>query len=161
MNDADIVHRPAVGKDVEGILSVVRDGWPRGGPQALEERHGTIAGKPWLHYQTEAIRSSVEAHWDTCLVAEVDGRIAGWTVYTLDHNKRIGTIAYNAVHPDFRGRGIGTEIVRRALGKLREAGMRIAMAGTGLSAEHGPARRVYGKVGFVPLRESVQYSIEL
>jgi len=32
--------RPAVERDMAGILSVVRDGWPRGGPQALEERHG-------------------------------------------------------------------------------------------------------------------------
>ena len=161
MNNRPVVYRPAAKRDIGGILTVVRDGWPRGGPRALEERHGMIGGKPWLHYQTEAIRSSVEAHWDTCLVAEVAGRVAGWAVYTVDHSKGIGSIAYNAVHPDFRGQGIGTGIVRRALGELREAGMRIAMAGTGLSGEHAPARRVYGKVGFAPLRESVQYSMEL
>ena len=45
MNDSDVIYRPAVERDIEGILSVVRDGWPRGGPQALEERHGMIGGK--------------------------------------------------------------------------------------------------------------------
>lgn len=143
----EMIYRIATEEDVESILEIVRIAWPRGGPQALEERHGMVGDKPWLHYQTAAVRASVEAHLDTCLVAEVDERIAGWAVYTLDQNKCIGSIAYNAVHPDFRGQGIGTEVVRRALDKLREAGMRIAVAGTGLSDEHTPARRVYEKVG--------------
>ena len=41
------------------------------------------------------------------------------------------------------------------------AGMRIAMAGTGLGDEHTSARRVYEEVGFRPLRQSVQYIMEL
>jgi len=39
--------------------------------------------------------------------------------------------------------------------------MRIAIAGTGLGEEHAAARHVYEKVGFRPLRKSVQYTMEL
>ena len=161
MSDSDVIYRQAVEEDVKGILTVVRLDWPRGTPEALEQRDGVIGGRPWQDYQVDAIRSSVEAHLDTCLVAEVQGNVVGWAVWTVDHGKRIGSVANTAVHPDFRGRGIGTEIVKRALDKLRLADMRIAMAGTGLGDEHAPARRVYEKVGFRTLRQSVQYSMEL
>lgn len=161
MGDTDVIYRQAVEGDVEDILAMVRLDWPRGTPEALEERHGVIGGKQWQDYQIDAIRSSVEAHLDTCLVAEVDGHVVGWAVWTLDRAKGMGSVAYNAVHPDYRRRGIGTEIVERVLDKLRQAGMRVAMAGTGLGDEHAPARCVYEKVGFRPLRQSVQYSMEL
>ena len=161
MGDTNVIYRRAVEGDVKDILAMVHLDWPRGTPEALEERHGVIGGRPWQEYQVDAIRSSVEAHLETCLVAEVDGRVVGWAVWTVDQAKRIGSVAYNAVHSDFRGRGIGTEIVSRALDELRQAGMRIAMAGTGLGDEHAPARRVYEKVGFRTLRQSVQYSMEL
>ncbi len=161
MEVSNITYRPATPEDVEGILEVVRVGWPTGTPKAMEERHGMIGGKPWQDYQIGAVRSSVETHLDTCLVAEVDGRIAGWGVWTVDKSRCVGSIAYNAVHPDFRGQGAGTGIVERCLEKLREAGMRIAIAGTGLGEEHAPACHVYEEVGFRPLRKSVQYSMEL
>ncbi len=157
----DMVYRDATEEDVDGILEAVRVGWPTGGPKAMEERHGVIGGEPWLEQQVGAVESSVRGNLDTTLVAEVEGRVAGWAVYTTNETTLVGAIAYNAVHPDFRGRGIGTEIVRRALEKLREAGMRIAIAGTGLGDEHAPARAVYEKLGFEPLRKSVSYSMDL
>lgn len=158
---SEVLYRTAAEEDVEEILQVVRVGWPTGGPKAMEQRHGIIGGKPWLEQQVAAVESSVRDNLDTALVAEVEGRVAGWAVYTTNQDTLVGAVAYNAVHPDFRGRGIGTEIVRRALDKLREAGMRIAIAGTGLGDEHAPARAVYEKVGFLPLRESVSYSMDL
>ncbi len=156
-----VLYRTATADDLDDILEIVRVAWPPGTPQLLEERHGIIGDKPWLERQLAPVRASVEANLSATIIAEVDGRVAGWAVYTTDAETAIGTIAYNAVHPDFRGRGIGTEIVRKALDRLRETGMRIAIAGTGLSDEHAPARHVYEKVGFRPLRESVQYSMEL
>lgn len=156
-----VSYRTATEDDVGGILEIVRTAWPPGTPQLLEERHGIIGGKSWWEYQLASVRASVKANLSTTIVAEVDGRVAGWAIYTTEPSSAIGTIAYNAVHPDFRGQGIGTEIIRRALDKLRESGMTIAIAGTGLSEEHAPARHVYEKVGFCPLRESVQYSMEL
>ena len=70
-------------------------------------------------------------------------------------------MGYNGVHPDFRGQGIGTEIVRRVLQEIRSAGMRIAAVTTGLNEGHTAARAVYEKLGFQPLTRSVYYTMEL
>ncbi len=45
---SEVTYRTATAEDVEAIIDIVRSGWPPGTPQLLEERHGTIGGKPWL-----------------------------------------------------------------------------------------------------------------
>ena len=56
-----------------------------------------------------------------------------------------------AVHPDHQNDGIGTALNEYALERMREAGMRIAVVGTGGDASHAPARRSYEKAGYIGL----------
>jgi GNAT superfamily N-acetyltransferase len=81
-------------------------------------------------------------------VAEVEGRIAGFFTFTLDQDRRIGTISNNAVDPAAQGRGLGTAMYERALDLFREARMEYARVRTGLDEGHAPARRAYEKAGF-------------
>ncbi|MBN1417781.1 MAG: GNAT family N-acetyltransferase [Planctomycetes bacterium] len=54
-----------------------------------------------------------------CFIAEADGRPAG-TVTTIDYEGRVGWIGMLLVHPDLRGRGIGTALLERAAGHLSD-----------------------------------------
>ena len=60
-----------------------------------------------------------------------------------------------AVHPDFRGRGIASEIVSRLVSRLRGDGL----TWIALIAERGSAA-LYVRHGFHPMRDSVPLILE-
>ena len=162
-DEPQVTYRPATKQDIEPIVSIAREIWHVGMSKALEDRHGVVAGKPWQDHIADSMRSAITSRISTnsCIVAEVSGHVVGWGTWWLDEAKSIGAVGYNGVHPDFRGHGIGTEIIRRIIEELRKAGMRIATVRTGLAEGAAPARAVYRKVGFKPLFESVDYTMEL
>lgn len=84
-------------------------------------------------------------------VADVDGSLQGLISYRLDEDKKQGEIEFLAVHPDYQNDGVGTHLNNYVLAKMREAGMQLAVVGTGGDDSHAPARRAYEKAGFVAL----------
>ena len=83
------------------------------------------------------------------LVAEMGGRVVGFLAY---HTKgQTGEVEYLAVHPDYQGLGIGTELNTRALEEMKAAGVVMVEVGTGGDDSHAPARRSYEKAGYTPL----------
>jgi predicted N-acetyltransferase YhbS len=57
-----------------------------------------------------------------CFVAELEGRIAG-TVTTIHYEKKIGWIGMLIVHPEWRGLGVGSKLLKRAIDFLRAEGV--------------------------------------
>ena len=84
-------------------------------------------------------------------VAVVEGKVAGFMVYELNHQTKTGEVQLLAVHPDYQNHGIGTALNLFALQKFKEAGMRLATVGTGGDEGHAPARRTYEKAGYTGL----------
>lgn len=99
--------------------------------------------------QGELLASLLEpdSDWEVH-VAEVDGSLVGFVSLRCDHERAIGEIGLNAVHPDCAGAGIGTAMFRHALDRMKAAGMRVATVSTGGDDSHAPARRAYEKAGF-------------
>lgn len=81
-------------------------------------------------------------------VAEIGDEVVGFMAVSLDHEKKIGEIGLNAVHPDHAGQGVGTCLYNFALDLMRDAGMTLATVGTGGDPSHAAARRAYEKAGF-------------
>ena len=75
---------------------------------------------------------------------------------TLHEDDALGQIWMLAVDPDAQGRGLGTSLTNFATEWMREAGMRLAMIGTGGDPGHAPARRTYEKAGYTAM-PTVQY----
>ena len=71
--------------------------------------------------------------------AEWAGIVVGFVSVRLSLDKAIGEIGLNAVHPDWAGEGIGTEMYRFAIERMRQAGMRVATVSTGGDSSHAPA----------------------
>ncbi|MCX6048398.1 MAG: GNAT family N-acetyltransferase [Chloroflexi bacterium] len=106
----------------------------------------------WPTIQKEAVASVCqEGEKYTILVAEVDGNVAGFLAYELNHKDKTGEVYMLAVHPDYQKRGIGTTLNELALEKMQESGMKLAVVGTGGDPGHAPARRSYEKVGYTAL----------
>ncbi len=59
----------------------------------------------------------LEASPDGCFVAEVDGQVCG-TVTTISFENRFAWIGMVLVDPEYRGRGIGTRLLERAIEHL-------------------------------------------
>ena len=56
-----------------------------------------------------------------------------------------------AVDPARQHRGLGTALIEFGTAWLRDAGMRVAMIGTGGDPGHAPARRVYEKADYTAI----------
>lgn len=86
-----------------------------------------------------------------CFVAEVDGKPAG-TATTIHYGKKFGWIGMVLVHPDHRRLGIGTQLLDRAIARLRECDVRcIKLDATPMG------KKVYGPLGFVAEYEIARY----
>ena len=91
------------------------------------------------------------------LVAEREGAVVGYLVADVTPNagRDIGHVKDLAVHPEFRGRGIGRALLRAGLARLRAAGATVAK----LEVREGndPARSLYAAEGFEPVRRATRY----
>lgn len=86
-----------------------------------------------------------------CFVAEVGGRKAA-TATTIHYGNRFGWIGMVLVHPDFRRLGIGTQLLHRAIGRLKACNVKsIKLDATPMG------KNVYVPLGFVAEYELSRY----
>ncbi len=80
---------------------------------------------------------------------DLDGRLAAscWTKVHELHPDRFGEIYVVAVHPDFRGRGLGRMMVLHGLDALRRKG--VTSATLFVDESNTAARALYASLGFV------------
>jgi ribosomal protein S18 acetylase RimI-like enzyme len=105
----------------------------------------------WRQSQSEGVESVCRSDKIDVWVAETDGKVVGYVAYELHDDDKSGEVQLLAVHPEYQNDGIGTALNEFALEKMREAGMRIAVVGTGADESHAPARRSYEKAGYTGL----------
>lgn len=127
----------------------------------IEDKFGIVGGKSWKERKADEIESFFRAHPDKVLVSEREGKVVGFVSYSLDHDRRLGTIQNNAVDPDFQGKGIGTKQILCVLDIFRKEGLELAEVRTGKGPGYMPARRMYEKCGFEATMESVTYHLSL
>ncbi len=105
----------------------------------------------WKASQTETVEKFCKDSKNIVYIAEVDGAIAGFIVYELNVQDKVGEVQLLAVHPEYQNGGIGTELNNFVLAKMQESGMKLAVVGTGGDPGHAPARRSYEKAGYTAL----------
>lgn len=123
-----------------------------------EEQFGIIGGRSWDEWEADIMRM-IDVR--TVIVAEVAGMAVGFATYELDEATRIGTVSDNAVLPEYRGKGIGAQLLDHVLRLMEAAGMDFAEVSTGSDEPYTPARRMYERQGFVPYFRSVYYMKKL
>ena len=100
----------------------------------------------------EGIEKYFARNPETCFVAEEDGSIAG--VIIAGNDGRRGYIYHTAVNPDYRRRGIGSELVDKALNALKSLGINKVALVVFSRNENGNA--FWEKVGFT-VRDDLTY----
>jgi GNAT superfamily N-acetyltransferase len=84
-------------------------------------------------------------------VAERDQTVAGFILYELNTQSKVGEVQLLAVHPVHQKLGIATLLNTVALEQMKAQGMHLAVVGTGGDPGHAPARAAYEKVGYTAL----------
>ena len=116
-------------------------------------------GDDWRVYQRKSIEDALDNDAMHLWVAHEDddeNALVAFLAVTLHEDDALGQIWMLAVDPDAQGRGLGTTLTNFATEWMREAGMRLAMIGTGGDPGHAPARRTYEKAGYTAM-PTVQY----
>jgi len=147
-------------EDISKIVGLTQKAWA-GYTKAelLEKRYGLIAGKRWYEHKGQDIKNDCQNNLDRVLVAEERGNIVGYAIYHVNEDSKIGTVGYNAVNPEFRGRGIGSVLHEKVLEELKKSGVEITVVSTLEIAK--PAQRLYERHGFKELVRVVHYSQRL
>lgn len=121
-------------------------------PEGVEAPPKTIINQPELQVYVEHFGKEKD---DICLVAESEERIVGavWVRVMNDYGHVGDGIPSFAIslYKEYRGHGIGTELMKRMLDELRQRGY----ARTSLAVQKANyAVRMYQKVGFAIIDEN-------
>ncbi|SFT41475.1 Acetyltransferase (GNAT) family protein [Geodermatophilus amargosae] len=109
----------------------------------------------WERSQAAAVERTCRDPAMQVLVATEDDRPVGFVavvVHGETHDEPgSGEVEMLAVDPAAQRRGTGARLLEAGLAVLRDAGVRLAVIGTGGDPGHAPARRTYEAAGFTPL----------
>ncbi len=147
--------RPVCDSDVEDLVRLSLLAWVpvfASFEQLLGPNIYTLIWPDWRTSQRAAIETVCKgSEKTTVLVAELDGRVVGFLAYELNTKDKTGEVQLLAVHPEYQHLGIGTELNKFALERMKESGMKMAKVDTGGDPSHAPARRSYEKAGYTAL----------
>lgn len=125
----------------------------------IEAKFGRFAETDWKARKAQDVEEDVAAGSEGIFVWEDEGRVVGYITTFIDHLSKIGRIPNLSVLPDYRGKGVGKELMTAALDYFSEQGMRAAKIETLEQNEIG--RRFYPQVGFVEVARQIHYAMPL
>ena len=111
--DSLAIVRPAASTDLESLAALKEEWAAMGAPATAVERAEFVQSlEHWMGERGESV---------VCLVAELEGRLIGmaWMVVfervpdIRDRRRLTGDIQSVFVRPDYRGAGVGRELIRR------------------------------------------------
>ena len=121
-------------------------------PEGVIPPERSIIKLPELQVYIEAFG---ERPGDECLVAEADGRVVGavWTRIMNDYGHIDDETPSFAIslYKEYRGHGIGTELMKRMLSLLKDCGYKKASLSV---QKQNYAAKMYRRLGFVVIREN-------
>lgn len=130
--------------------------------ELMGNRSFSVIFPDWKKSQQEAIEKACQdtEKLDT-YVAEIDGKVVGFTSITMDQKKKAAEIYFLAVHPAAQKSGVGTALNAYVIQKMKIAGMKVISVSTGGDVSHAPARHCYENSGFNRSITSVNYYMDL
>ena len=146
--------RPLSAADVAAVVEFSLRAWApvfESFRAVLGERVYQALYPDWSTTQARAVEAICQDDTAAVWVAEQHGRPVGYVAVRIHADDSTGEIDMLAVDPLVQRQGIGTALTRFAIQRFRDAGVGLAVVGTGGDPGHAAARRVYEKLGFVGL----------
>ncbi|MEU0576254.1 GNAT family N-acetyltransferase [Streptomyces griseoincarnatus] len=86
-----------------------------------------------------------------------DDGLAGYVAWSVDPDRRNGSISHLAVSAQHRRHHVGTALCEHAFAHMRGLGAEVVEIGTGGDPFHAPARALYERLGCTALPTAVYY----
>jgi ribosomal protein S18 acetylase RimI-like enzyme len=127
--------------------------------QNIEEKLGILAQHDWRWRKARHVDEDVTTNPAGIFVAEADGKIVGYITTRVDHEAGRGRIPNLAVAADWRGHGLGRELIERALDYFRELDLEYAVIET--MAQNAIGHHLYQSCGFIEVARQVHFARKL
>jgi ribosomal protein S18 acetylase RimI-like enzyme len=124
--------------------------------QNVEQAIGILNGHDWRWRKTRHIDDDVRANPAGVFVAESEGQVIGYITALIDREAGKGRIPNLAVAAEFRGRGLGRQLIEHALDYFRREGLAYAMIET--MAQNEAGQHLYPACGFVEVARQVHFA---
>jgi ribosomal protein S18 acetylase RimI-like enzyme len=127
--------------------------------QNIEEKLGILAEHDWRWRKARHLDEDVAANPAGIFVAEANGKIVGYITTRVDQEAGRGRIPNLAVAADWRGHGLGRELIERALDYFGGLDLEYAVIET--MAQNAIGHHLYQSCGFVEVARQVHFARKL
>jgi ribosomal protein S18 acetylase RimI-like enzyme len=158
--EAGVIVREMRPDDLDRVRAITLEGFGGVSVEAAIDRQWP--GKlptVWGERKWRAMQAEVRDHPECCFVAEVDGEVAGYITTIVFAADKVGRIPDLAVDARFQGRGIGRQLLERAIEFFRGRGLMVARIETLANNEVG--NHLYPSVGFEEVARQVHFAMRL
>ena len=125
----------------------------------IEQEFGPISGHDWRWRKARHIDDDVRADAEGIFVAETEGRVVGYITTRRDLDAGIGWIPNLAIAAEYRGQGLGRQLIEHALDHFRSLGLTHAKIET--LAQNEVGYHLYTSLGFREVARQVHFVAEL
>ena len=127
--------------------------------QNVEQTLGLLRGHDWRWRKARHIDEDVALNPAGIFVAEACARVVGFITTRVERETGKGRIPNLAVAPEYRGQGLGRELIEHALDYFRGEDLEYAMIETMSQNEIG--QHLYPACGFVEVARQVHFARNL
>ncbi|MFC4437393.1 MULTISPECIES: GNAT family N-acetyltransferase [Natrialbaceae] len=151
--------RPAIEPATQDDLEAITELWVR---LARDQRDHDSFVHADANRETMRETLAAHAHTDGLLVARDDGRVVGFTSFSIERgalslDATRGVLSNIYVDPAYRERGAGTALLEAAEGALREQGAEVVILE--VMADNEAARRFYEQREYETYRVAMKRSL--
>jgi ribosomal protein S18 acetylase RimI-like enzyme len=125
----------------------------------VEAALGILNGHDWRWRKARHIDEDVAANPAGIFVAEDKGLLVGYITTRIDREAGKGRIPNLAVVAEYRGRGLGRQLIERALEYFRGEGLVFAVIET--MAQNAIGQHLYPACGFVEVARQAHFARKL
>jgi len=127
--------------------------------QNLEVALGTFNRHDWRWRKARQLDEDAAANPTGIFVAESEGRVIGYITTRIDREAGKGRIPNLAIAAKFRGRGLGRQLIERALEYFRAQALEYAVIET--LSQNSIGQHAYPACGFVEIARQVHFARRL
>jgi ribosomal protein S18 acetylase RimI-like enzyme len=127
--------------------------------QGIENEFGPVKGHDWRWRKARHLDDDAARESGGIFVAEHDGQPIGYITTWQDREAGIGHIPNIAISAEFRGHGLGRQLIEHAMCHFRQSGLSHAKIETLVQNEVG--NHLYRSLGFREVARQIHFVADL